>query len=246
MPGMRGNVVWDQRGMSCCSIDFHPLTFLASLDVGGYLCMHMRPPEVPSNSFLASVCSWMSCYGCVMVLSDDLGTEDLVCRDVDETISEDKTISGGEPFRRFSLQAKGYFDIDLVWRHSFGNLGPKLWGKRRKINGKGTNVQPYPPSRGVPGERQGVVEEEPVRETHQARIVGISRDMVSAARKSIRTGVKAAGNVANEHIVLLEGGNPTSLTTIQILGAAVKGQIPMIRQDISGGNHIQEIAAPLF
>src|SRR3984957_7808999 len=203
--------------------------------------MHMRPPEVPSNSFLASICTRMSHYSCVMVLSDDLGTEDSVRRDIDQAITEDKAVSRGEPFGGFSLQAKGYFDIDLVWGHCFGDLGPKFWGKRRKVNGKGTNVQSYPPSRGIPGERQGVVEEEPVREADQASIISIDRDMVSTAGQSIRASIQAAGDMTNEHIVFLEGGNPASLAAVQILGAAVKGQIPVVRQDIRGGDHIQEI-----
>src|ERR1700722_5410714 len=83
MPGVRGNIVWDQGGMSCCSINLHPLAFLASLDVGGNLCMHMGPPEVPSNGFLTSIGTGMSCYCCIVVLSDDLGTKSSVCRDVD-------------------------------------------------------------------------------------------------------------------------------------------------------------------
>src|ERR1700722_10258216 len=103
MPGMRRDSMRDQWGMSCRSIDLHPLAFLASLDVGGYFCMHMRPPEIPSNSFLASICTRMSRYSCVMVLSDDLSTEDSVRRDIDQAITEDKTVSRGEPFGGFSL-----------------------------------------------------------------------------------------------------------------------------------------------
>src|ERR1700722_19020341 len=232
--------------MSCCSVNLHSLTFLTGLNVCGYFRMHMRPPEIPSNSFLASICTRMSRYTCVMVLSDDLSTEDLVRRDINQAVAEDKAVSRGEPFGGFSLQAKGYFDVDLVRGHCFGDLGPKFWGKRRKVNGKGTNVQSYPPSRGISGERQGVVEEEPVREAHQARVVGTSRDVISAAGKSIGASIQAAGDVTNEHIVLLEGGNPASLSTIQILGAAVKGQIPVIGQDVGGGNHIQKVSAPLL
>src|ERR1700722_14313940 len=232
--------------MSCCSVDLHSLTFLTGLNVCGYFRMHMRPPEIPSNSFLASICTRMSCYSCVMVLSDDLSTEDSVRRDIDQAITEDKTVSRGEPFGGFSLQAKGYFDVDLIRGHCFGDLGPKFWGKRRKVNGEGTNVQSYPPSRGIPGERQGVVEEETVREAHQASIIGTARDMVSAAGKSISASVQAARDMADQHVVLLESGNPTSLTTVQVLGAAIKGQIPVVRQDNRGGDHIQEVSAPLL
>src|ERR1700722_3741742 len=221
--------------MSCRSINLHPLTFLTSLNVGSDLCMHMRPPEVPSDSFLASICTGMSCYRYVMVLSDDLSAEDSVRRDIDQAITEDKTVSRGEPFRGFTLQAKGYFDVDLVWGHCFGDLGPKFWGKRRKINGKGTNVQSYPPSRGVPGERQGVVKEEAVREAHQASIIGTVRDMIGAAGESIGTSIQATRDMADQHVILLEGGDPTSLAAVQILRAAVKGQIPVIRQDVSSG-----------
>src|SRR3984957_18758362 len=208
--------------------------------------MHMRPPEIPSNSFLASISTRMSRYSCVMMLSDDLSTENSVRRDIDQAITEDEAVSGSEPFRGFSLQTKGYFDVDLVRGHCFGDLGPEFWGERRKIDGKGTNVQSYPPSRGVPGERQGVVEEEPVREAHQARVVSAVRDVISAAGKSIGASIQAAGNVTNEHIVFLEGGDPASLPTIQILRAAIKDHIPVIRQDVGGGNHIQEITTPLL
>ena len=95
--------MWDQQGMSCCSVNFHPLAFLASLDIGGNFRMHVRPPEVPLDSFLSSIRSRVSCYHCVMMLSDDLSAEGSVCRNIDQAISEDKTISGGEPFWRFSL-----------------------------------------------------------------------------------------------------------------------------------------------
>src|ERR1700722_221113 len=139
--------------MSCRSVNLHPLAFLAGLNISGNFRMHMRPPEVPTNGFLTSICTRMSCYCCIVMLSDDLSSEDSVRRDIDQAVTEDKTVSGGEPFGGFSLQAKGYFDVDLVRGHCFGDLGPKFWGKRRKVNGKGTNVQSYPPSRGTPGER---------------------------------------------------------------------------------------------
>ena len=43
--------------MSSCLVDFHSLAFLTSLNVGGNLCMYMWPPEVPSDSFLGSICA---------------------------------------------------------------------------------------------------------------------------------------------------------------------------------------------
>ena len=91
-----------------------------------------------------------------------------------------------------------------------------------------------------------MVEEETVREPHQASIIGTVRDVISAVGQSISASIQAARDMANEHVVLLEGGNPTSLVVIQVLGTAVKGQIPMVRQDISGGDHVQKISAPLF
>src|SRR5271170_504018 len=103
MPRMRRDSVWDEGSMAGCPIYFHSLTILACLDISGNFGVHTRPPEIPLYRFRRSFRTRVSSNLGIMMLSDHLCTKCRTGRDIDQAISKDQTISGGEPFRGFAF-----------------------------------------------------------------------------------------------------------------------------------------------
>src|SRR5271170_5258982 len=103
MPRMGRDSMRDKGSVTSRPIYFHSLTILACLDISGNFGVHTRPPEIPLYRFRRSFRTGVSSNLGVMMLSDYLCTKCRTGRDVDQSISEDQTISGGEPFRGFAF-----------------------------------------------------------------------------------------------------------------------------------------------
>jgi len=89
-------------------------------------------------------------------------------------------------------------------------------------------TESYLPSCSIPGERQGMVKEETVQEANQTSIISTIRNVVSLAEESISTSIQMTRDMANKHVILLQGSNSMSLSAVQILRVAVEGKVLVI------------------
>ena len=82
------DLVQDEFANLLCGEGLHTVAGITSSDVSGHIARESWPPVVACDELQGFPLAWMACCWCIMVESEDVGTEALVSWDIDPSTVE--------------------------------------------------------------------------------------------------------------------------------------------------------------